>query len=294
MSSSRQACNTLLHRTSACTSTLHRIRPRPRCLHSTTQIVDGELPPPEAAFSSSTSKAASNDPLSQTASGTQVDRRTGVFSPQYDLRRTPAAPSNPEQRSPLTLTESLRTHLSHLVAQPPFYATIHIHGKPYLVTAGDTIRLPFLMHGVLPGDVLRLDRATTIGSRDFTLKGGASAESITAQVGATDHSTITEPLMGNTERLPSTPHPQSSTSGNGKVTERVKKTPPAYLDDRLFVCRATVMGTESEPMRIKEKTKRRQRHIKRVKSKHKYTILRISEITPKTMDDIEDEMPASR
>lgn len=89
------------------------------------------------------------------------------------------------------------------------------------------------MPGVVPGDVLRLNTASSIGSRDYTLKG----------------------------------------------------TP--YLDERIFECRARVMGTEAEPMRIKEKTKRRNRKTKTVKSKHKYTILRIAELRVKPVEEIE-------
>ncbi|KAF2964274.1 hypothetical protein GQX73_g9302 [Xylaria multiplex] len=111
-----------------------------------------------------------------------------------------------------------------LRAQPRHYITAHIHERPYLVTEGDQIRLPFRMPGVVPGDVLRLDRASVLGSRDYTLKG----------------------------------------------------TP--WIDSTLFECRATVLGTESEPLRIKIKTKRRNRRSQRVTSKHKYTILRISEL----------------
>ena len=88
------------------------------------------------------------------------------------------------------------------------------------------------MPGVVPGDILRLNRATSIGSRDYTLKG----------------------------------------------------TP--YVDERLFECRATVMGTEAEPMRIKEKTKRRNRKVKTVRSKHKYTMLRISELKIKDYEEL--------
>jgi len=71
---------------------------------------------------------------------------------------------------------------------------------------------------------LRLDRASNIGSRDYTLKGDP------------------------------------------------------FVDERLFECRARVMGVEAEPMRVKEKTKRRQRRVKHVRSKHKFTILKISEL----------------
>lgn len=59
------------------------------------------------------------------------------------------------------------------------------------------------------------------------------------------------------------------------------------MDERLFECRATVMGTEAEPMRIKEKTKRRNRKTKTVKSKHKFTILRVVEVKVKGLEDIE-------
>jgi hypothetical protein len=51
-----------------------------------------------------------------------------------------------------------------------------------------------------------------------------------------------------------------------------------YLDERIFECRVRAMGTEAEPIRIKIKTKRRNQKIKTVKSKHKFTILRIAEL----------------
>lgn len=60
-----------------------------------------------------------------------------------------------------------------------------------------------------------------------------------------------------------------------------------YLDERLFVCRAVVMGVEAEPMRVKEKTKRRQRRNHKVKSKHRYTILRVKELRIKSLEEIE-------
>ena len=111
-----------------------------------------------------------------------------------------------------------------LRAQPGHYVTAHIHGFPYLVTAGDSVRLPFKMPGVGPGDVLRLDRASVLGSRDYTLKGSP------------------------------------------------------WIDGRLFECRAVVLGTESEPLRVMVKKKRRTRRAQRVASKHKYTVIRISEL----------------
>ena len=88
------------------------------------------------------------------------------------------------------------------------------------------------MHGVKPGDVLRLNRAANLGSRDYTLKGSP------------------------------------------------------YLDERLFECRATVVGVECEPMRVKEKTKRRQRRVKRVKSKMRFTVLRVSEVRVRGLEEL--------
>jgi large subunit ribosomal protein L21 len=134
-----------------------------------------------------------------------------------------------------------------LRAQPGgHYITLHIHGRPYLVTPGDEVRLPFLMPGVRPGDVLRLNRASVLGSRDLTL-------------------------------LPSGPGSRNPASGE-----------VAYVDERLYECRAVVAGVDSEPMRTKEKTKRRNRKVKTVKSKHRYTVLRISELRIKAPEELEE------
>lgn len=89
------------------------------------------------------------------------------------------------------------------------------------------------MPGVVPGDILRFNRATTLGSRDFTLKGAP------------------------------------------------------YVDERLFECRAVVLGTEAEPMRVMIKKKRRCRRKKSVFSKHKYTVLRISEVKVARIGEME-------
>lgn len=105
------------------------------------------------------------------------------------------------------------------------------------------------MPSVLPGDILRLNRATVLGSRDYTL----SAPSAPGQ-----------PIPGN--------------MGNGKKV---------YLDERLFECRARVVGVESEPMRVVEKTKRRQRHVKRAKSKMRFTVLRVMELRVRSVEEVE-------
>lgn len=132
---------------------------------------------------------------------------------------------------PTPVADSVRNLLPFLAAQPGHYITVHIHGFPYLVQQGDQVRLPFHMPGVLPGDVLRLNRASILGSRDYTMKGA--------------------------------PH----------------------IDERVFECRATVLGVDSEPLRVKVKTKRRQRRHQHIKSKHRYTIIRISELNIKNIED---------
>lgn len=134
---------------------------------------------------------------------------------------------------PKPMADSVKNLLPFLAAQPNHYITVHVHGFPYLVQEGDQIRLPFRMPGVQPGDILRLNRASVLGSRDYTMKGA--------------------------------PH----------------------IDERVFECRATVVGTESEPLRIKIKKKRRQRRKRQAKSKHRYTILRISELNINNAEDIE-------
>ncbi|KAF2831507.1 hypothetical protein CC86DRAFT_366860 [Ophiobolus disseminans] len=162
---------------------------------------------------------------------------------------SPASRPSPHARDSIistTITPTIRALLPLLATQPTHYITIHIHGRPYLLTQGDTLRLPFQMPHVRPGDVLRMNRATHIGSRDYTLK-------------------APEPVKGN--------------------ADHVKKV--YYLDERLFTCRARVIAVETEPVRVEEKTKRRQRHVKHVYSKMYFTVLRISELEVKGLEEYE-------
>ncbi|ETN43268.1 uncharacterized protein HMPREF1541_02427 [Cyphellophora europaea CBS 101466] len=152
---------------------------------------------------------------------------------------------------PLVLSKSIQALLPALHAQRPHYLTVHVHRFPYLLTAGDLVRLPFHMHGVSPGDILRLNRASLLGSRDFTLKAG----------------------LHHTE------------SYDAKRTGE-----PNYLDERLFECRARVMGVESQPMEIKEKKKRRNRRVRTVKSKHKYTVLRVMDVRVRSLEELKGEV----
>jgi large subunit ribosomal protein L21 len=154
-------------------------------------------------------------------------------TPTLPLRGKPPPPKPERPLTDATIDPSITHLLPLLRAQPPFYTTIHIHEKPYLVTVGDTIRLPALLKGVRVGDVLRLNRASLLGSRDYTLKAGST-------------------VKGEARR---------------------------YLDERLFVCRARVVGVTQEPFRVKVKKKPRIRHARSIVSKHTFTQLRIMEVT---------------
>ena len=103
------------------------------------------------------------------------------------------------------------------------------------------------MKNVSPGDILRFNRASILGSREYTLKAGTSA----------------------------------TESYDAKRTGE-----PQYLDERLFECRVRVMGIETQPMEFKEKKKRRNRHRKVVKSKHKYTLCRVMEVKVKGREEL--------
>lgn len=50
------------------------------------------------------------------------------------------------------------------------YAVFRIHNRPYLVTQGDKVILPFRMKQADVGDTLKLTDVTTLGSRNFTLR----------------------------------------------------------------------------------------------------------------------------
>lgn len=165
-------------------------------------------------------------------------------------RAAPPVAVPPPQNKPLVISKTLQTLLPLLKVQKPHYISAHIHRFPYLLTPGDTVRLPFQMHGVNPGDILRLNRASILGSRDYTLKAGTN----------------------------------STESYDGKRTGE-----PNYLDERLFECRVRVLGLDSGPMMIKEKTKRRQRRVKTVRSKHKFTMLKVMEVKIKGIEELKGE-----
>lgn len=168
------------------------------------------------------------------------------------------------------------------------------------------------MHGVVPGDILRLNRASVLGSRDFTLKAGApiiigtsnrgggaggnvATNSMTMMM-SSDSSTSTSIYGDENPRAEENYEidaetakftPETCRVGGqdvGLVPGAMRRT--QYIDDRLFECRAVVVGTEAEPMRFIKKKKQRNRRLKTVKSKHKYTILKIKELIVKDVDEV--------
>lgn len=189
----------------------------------------------------------------------------------------------------MEISPEVREMLPLLRAQGSHYITAHIYAKPYLLTQGDTLRLPFYMKGVEPGDVIRLDRATNIGSRDYTLKAAVQTPKLKSPTMETTE--VLDPTTGNLATTSRVMPEGPLASGPNAVQAlhfipHIAKGKIPYLDDRLFVCRAVVMGVESEPMRYKEKTKRRQRKVKTVKSKHRYTILKIKELRVRGEEEI--------
>ncbi|RAO72299.1 uncharacterized protein BHQ10_008311 [Talaromyces amestolkiae] len=176
--------------------------------------------------------ASSSSSVSQTSTSPTTDAATQLSTTPFIRNKLPLPP---RFDSNLKITQSLADKLPYLYTQRPHYISAHLHDRPYLLTEGDQLRLPFLMPKVKSGDIIRFNRASVVGSRDYTLKGSP------------------------------------------------------YIDERMYECRLRVLGIESEPLRIKEKTKRRRRHVQRIKSKHRYTILRVMEVKVKSLEELVEE-----
>ncbi|KAI7235587.1 hypothetical protein KC330_g4177 [Hortaea werneckii] len=242
-------------------------------------------------------------PLTNSGNHASTERRA-----LHPSRKPPPVPYRPSassdepklpspSASPPALSDSVRELLPVLQAQGPHYISAHLYDRPYLLTQGDTVRLPFLMKGVEPGDVLRLNKASLLGSRDYTLKAAAAPPKMKSNTMTTI--TVNDPTTGNlgseSKVMPDPNSPIETPAGPSAnrvaaphFIPHLAKGKYSYIDERLYVCRAVVMGVESEPMRVKEKTKRRQRKVKHVKSKHRYTILRVKEVRVKSLEEIEE------
>ncbi|CAK4031527.1 aconitate hydratase [Lecanosticta acicola] len=219
------------------------------------------------------------------SSKTSLQSASTTARPTFSIEHVQSQAELPPPRSG-PISDSIRELLPIMLSQGPHYITVHIHGNQYLVTEGDTVRLPFLMHHVEPGDVIRLNRAINLGSRDFTIKAAANPPKLKSPTATT--TVVLDQTSGDLASH-SRVMPASQTSAQAPhYVPHIAKGKHSYLDERLFVCRAVVMGVESEPMRIKEKTKRRQRHVRKVKSKHRYTILKIKELRLRSLEELDD------
>ncbi|CAG8936045.1 unnamed protein product [Penicillium salamii] len=206
------------------------------CLHQTASLMDSQH------SQSQSSSTHPESPLSATPRA--QDAKPKGIPPSNNFNEATMTPQTradvpiakqpvePTFTSPLKVTKSMLSQLPHLAGQKPHYVVAQLHARPYLLTEGDHLRLPFLMPKVKAGDILRFNRASAVGSRDFTMKG----------------------------------------------------TPT--IDERIYECRVRVTGVDSEPLRIKEKTKRRQRHTKHATSKHRYTLMRVMDVRVKTPEEL--------
>lgn len=70
-----------------------------------------------------------------------------------------------------TTTNEKPADLTPLKLANELYASIRIHNRPYVVTKGDRVILPFKIKLAEVGDVLRLTDVSSIGSRNYKLVG---------------------------------------------------------------------------------------------------------------------------
>lgn len=63
------------------------------------------------------------------------------------------------------------TNLTPLKFEKDLYATIRVHNRPYMVTEGDKVFLPFRMKHAEIGDTLTFNDVISIGSRNYIFAG---------------------------------------------------------------------------------------------------------------------------
>ncbi|ERS99472.1 mitochondrial 54S ribosomal protein YmL49 [Sporothrix schenckii 1099-18] len=219
-------------------------------------------------FSTSTRRPSHNEPTVSSSSSSSSSPSTSSASsstgaapalPTSVLSQILFAPSSaPSPVSSSSSSSSATPSTAAAVASvtsnhPSVYATVQIHGRPYLVTPGDSLRLPFKMPGVQPGDELLLNRVGVVGNRTVTAVAASTSSTVsagTAEAGRDNN---------------------SNNSSNGESFD-VPYVPGASV-------KAVVLGVETEPLRTMVKKKRRTRRKRTVKSKHQFTVLRIQEVS---------------
>ncbi|CAK7271046.1 hypothetical protein SEPCBS119000_004397 [Sporothrix epigloea] len=151
-------------------------------------------------FSTSTSQPApavaatiaSDTALLNSTSASSPGAPAPVLPPSAlsQLLLTPSG--SPSSLSPLAVNAT-----SVMTNHPSIYATVHIHGRPYLVTPGDSLRLPFKMPNVQPGDELLLDRVGIVGNRNVTAVSSVShSESDSFDVAHIPGATVKAVVLG--------------------------------------------------------------------------------------------------
>lgn len=166
--------------------------------------------------------------------------KPNTTTPQTDAdfpnAKKPVAPSFD---APIEVTKSLMSTLPHLVGQSPHYVVAELHARPFLLTEGDHLRLPFLMPNVKPGDVLRFNRASAVGSRDFTLKGSPHVDERLFECRVRVTGTESEPLRIKEKTKRRQRHTKTAKSKHRYTIMRVMevrvKTPEELLEEGAVV-----------------------------------------------------------
>lgn len=68
------------------------------------------------------------------------------------------------------------------------YAAVRIHNRPYVVTKGDLVHLPFNLKTASVGDRLRINAIDTVGSRNVTWNGDVAADRVLVEAVVVDKS----------------------------------------------------------------------------------------------------------
>ena len=89
--------------------------------------------------------------------------------PSIKFIRTNTTLANTAAANAATTPLKTKIDTTPLKLSNELYAIFRIHNRPYVVTEGDKVILPFKMKQADVGDVLNLTDVTTIGSRNYRL-----------------------------------------------------------------------------------------------------------------------------
>ena len=89
--------------------------------------------------------------------------------PSIKFIRTNTTLANTAAANATTTPLKTKIDTTPLKLSNELYAIFRIHNRPYVVTEGDKVILPFKMKQADVGDVLNLTDVTTIGSRNYRL-----------------------------------------------------------------------------------------------------------------------------